>query len=258
MSGIDFMELFKADADFRDIPVIMQTGLADPEQIAFGIACGARYYLAKPFSGELVVSMVQAAIGDYRRLGELRSVNAEFSHSLALLRGAQFEMRTLEEARLLAHHLSQYFPQPARVITGIVEILVNAVEHGNLGLGYAAKSALLRSGDWTAEISRRLAMPEYRDRRVHVDLERNADRVVLTISDEGDGFDCTPYLEIQPDRVFDLHGRGIAMSRMTSFDKMEYLGRGNQVELTVMCHANGVTAPAQNAASTNAAVPQAA
>ena len=133
MSGIEFMELLGANPVWRDIPVIMQTGLADPEQIAFGIAKGARYYVAKPFTGDLLVSMVRAAVGDYRRLHSMRSSTAEFAQIRALLRSADYELRTLAEARMLAAHLSQYFPQPARVLFGIVEMLVNAIEHGNLG-----------------------------------------------------------------------------------------------------------------------------
>jgi CheY-like chemotaxis protein/anti-sigma regulatory factor (Ser/Thr protein kinase) len=235
MNGIEFMELLAADARLRDIPVIMQTGLADPDQIAFGIANGARYYVAKPFSGELLVSMVRAAVGEGRNLRNLRSSSAEFAHSLKLLRAAHYELSTLPEAHVLAAQLSQVFPAPQRVAFGIAEMLVNAVEHGNLGLTYADKSALLRSAGWEAEVTRRLALPEYRERRVRVCLQRHDDRIELTIRDDGAGFDWNPYLEIQPDRVFDLHGRGIAMSRMTSFDAVEYRGCGNEVVLTVLC-----------------------
>lgn len=258
MSGIEFMELLAANPLLRDIPVIMQTGLSDPEQIAFGIAKGARYYIAKPFTGEVLVSMVRAAVGDYRQLRSLRNATAENSLSRALLRGARYELRTLAEARILATHLSEFFPHPQRVVFGIVEMLVNAVEHGNLGVNYEEKSALLRSGGWEAEINRRLEMPEYRERRVRVDLRRDTDCVVLKITDEGAGFDWKPYLEIQPDRVFDLHGRGIAMSRMTSFDAVEFRGCGNEVELVVNCsdeHAGQEPQPANGA---GAAIPQAA
>jgi CheY-like chemotaxis protein len=238
MSGIEFMELLNADPVLRDIPVIMQTGLDDPSQIAFGISRGARYYLAKPLAGELLVSMVRAAVSDYRKQCSLRNSTSEFTQSRPLLRGAQYELSTPQEVKMLSPYLSQYYPQPARVVPGIVEMLVNAVEHGNLGLKYEDKSALLRSAGWEAEIIRRLALPEYRERRVRVDWQRRPDRIVLNITDEGGGFDWHPYLEIQPGRVFDLHGRGIAISRMTSFDEVEYRGRGNEVELTVQCGAD--------------------
>lgn len=258
MSGIEFMELLAANPVLRDIPVIMQTGLADPEQIAFGIAKGARYYIAKPFTGEVLVSMVRAAVGDYRQLRSLRDASSELSHSRALLRSACYELRTLPEARMLATHLSQYFPQPQRVVFGIVEMLVNAVEHGNLDVRYDDKSALLRAGTWEAEINRRLELPEYRARRVRVELRKSDDRISLNIRDEGKGFDWQPYLEIQPERVFDLHGRGIAMSRMTSFDAVEFRGCGNEVELTVNCNAAPAAMTPEAPGSHKPAVSQAA
>jgi len=251
MTGIEFMELLNANPMLRDIPVIMQTGLADPEQIAYGIAKGARYYIAKPFPGDLLVSMVRAAVGDHRRLRTLRNSSAEFAQCCSLLTRAQFEFQTLPEARILAAHLAQHFPQPQRVLFGIVEMLINAVEHGNLAVNYDEKSALLRCARWEEEVNRRIGLPEFSARRVHVDLHKKADCITLTIRDEGNGFDWQPFLEIQPERVFDLHGRGIAMSRVTSFDAIEYRGCGNEVELTVNCTAgrDAGTAAAQHAAA---------
>ena len=41
---------------------------------------------------------------------------------------------------------------------------------------------------------------------------------------------------MDPSRAFDTHGRGIAMSRMISFDSLEYRGKGNEVEVTVNTH----------------------
>ena len=54
------------------------------------------------------------------------------------------------------------------------------------------------------------------------------------ISDQGDGFDWQPYLDIDLSRIFDTHGRGIAMARGLSFDQVEFLGKGNQVRVTVL------------------------
>jgi len=51
--------------------------------------------------------------------------------------------------------------------------------------------------------------------------------------DQGAGFDWQSYLEMSPDRAFDSHGRGIAMSRMLSFVALEYTGNGNTVCATV-------------------------
>jgi hypothetical protein len=55
----------------------------------------------------------------------------------------------------------------------------------------------------------------------------------MTIQDEGDGFDWQKYLDFDPERAFDPHGRGIAMARMMSFDALEYQGKGNTVVLKI-------------------------
>jgi CheY-like chemotaxis protein len=234
MDGIKFLALLGADPVLSDIPVIMQTGLAEPDQIAHGISCGARYYLAKPFSGELLVAIVRSAVNDYRQGTALREAASRFSLGSRLLRNARFELHTLDEANVLAPHLAQYFPFPQRVALGIAEMLINAIEHGNLAVNYADKSELMKNGIWETEVRRRIELPEYRNKRVAIELRILPDRTVLHIADEGEGFDWLPFLEIQPERVFDLHGRGIAMSRLMSFDNIQYLGCGNEVQVTVM------------------------
>ena len=57
--------------------------------------------------------------------------------------------------------------------------------------------------------------------------------VELVIRDEGAGFDWKNYLTFSSERACDSHGRGIAMSRMLSFDHMEYRGCGNEVLVRV-------------------------
>src|SRR4029079_9930024 len=112
-------------------------------------------------------------------------------------------------------------------------LLVNAVEHGNLGIGYQEKAALLDHGDLRGEIARRLSLPDLAARRVRVVLRREPDRLVVTIEDEGQGFDWKPFIEYDPERVLDRHGPGIAITRGMSFDEVSYEGRGNVVVATV-------------------------
>jgi DNA-binding response OmpR family regulator len=232
--GIQFLGRIKSDPTLRDVPVIIQTGLAEPRQVAEGIAKGAYYYLAKPFSSEVLCSIVSAAVRDYKNQRDLQARLSRQAHGNAMLHLAEFRCSTLEEVSTLAAHLALFFPDPQRVVTGISEFLLNAVEHGNLELGYEDKSALLREGAWHAEIKRRLSLPQFARRQARVILENRPDRVTLTIIDEGAGFDWHPYLDFNPARAFDLHGRGIAMSRLMCFDDVEYRGCGNEVLLTVM------------------------
>ena len=77
---------------------------------------------------------------------------------------------------------------------GLTELLVNAVEHGNLGITYAEKKNLRLNGGWEEEIIRRRALPECRDRRVIVTLERTPEAFKFSVTDEGKGFDTTKFL----------------------------------------------------------------
>jgi anti-sigma regulatory factor (Ser/Thr protein kinase) len=144
-------------------------------------------------------------------------------------RETEYQIRTLAEAKELAARLAQAHPDPERVVIGLTELLVNAVEHGNLGITYREKADLLDRGDLQAEIERRLALPELAARRVKVTLCCDAETIATRIEDEGEGFDWLPYLDIDPERALDPNGHGIAIARGMSFDDVTYHGRGNVV-----------------------------
>jgi hypothetical protein len=112
--------------------------------------------------------------------------------------------------------------------------MINAVEHGNLEISYEEKTRLFEVDGWDSEVRRRLSEPPYADRQVRVEFERLRDRIQVTITDEGRGFDWCQYLDIDPARLHHQHGRGIAMSRLISFDDVKYSGAGNQVSVGIL------------------------
>lgn len=117
---------------------------------------------------------------------------------------------------------------------GLTELLVNAVEHGNLGLSYEDKKRLRLKNTWEAEVARRQSLPEYGARTVRVWVARHPNRIEFMIADEGAGFDWKRYLEFDPERMTDPNGRGIAMARMLSFSGIEFIGAGNSVVATIL------------------------
>ena len=156
-------------------------------------------------------------------------MSKERKQLFSLMRRGEFQLRTMDEARGLANMLASFYPDPARVLLGLSELLINAVEHGNLGISYREKSRLLQDAKWEEEIKHRLDLPESASKVVNVQLEHLPNEIRLTITDCGSGFDWKNYLEMSPERAFDPNGRGIAMSKMMSFDELEYMGKGNQV-----------------------------
>ena len=233
LDGIALLRRIKADGRFSELPVIMLTGDSRQEDIIEGLAEGAYYYLTKPSTEDVLKAVIKSALDEFRQKRELRALVGVHANNLHLLQRAEFCYRTLGEARDLALLLADVSMDPGRTVNGYSELLINAVEHGNLGISYADKSRLLNEGCWLEEVEARLQDAQYAERVVTVSLEKTAAATVVTIADQGRGFDWQAYVEFSPERVFDLHGRGIAMSRAMSFDGLEYQGCGNSVVTTV-------------------------
>jgi CheY-like chemotaxis protein/anti-sigma regulatory factor (Ser/Thr protein kinase) len=250
MDGIEVIERMKKHPELRGVPVIMQTAAAAKDDVVSGLQAGAYYYLTKPFEEGVLRSIVDAAVEDYRRHCSLVEQLQTRDGVLHMIQSVELSIRTLDDARNTAtfiadacpqpervvmgfSFIADACPQPERVVMGFSELLVNGVEHGNLQISYADKSRLNSAGEWEGEIQRRLADPAHAHKRVKVEYRRTSDKVTVRITDEGNGFEWQRYLEMDSTRAFDSHGRGIAMARMLSFDKVTYLGSGNQVEVEV-------------------------
>lgn len=233
MDGITLLHKLKGDERLAGIPVIMETAAGDLESVKEGLAAGAYYYLTKPFQTDLLLSVVNAAVLQWREHLELQESVRQAERPFALLEQCRFRFRTPEDGRMLANFFARFCPEPEQTVIGLQELLLNAVEHGNLAISYAEKTGLMMNGTWMEEITARLTRPPYAARMVEAEFLRHGDEIRFTIRDEGAGFDWQRYLEFDPERAFDPHGRGIAMARQISFDRLEYQGCGNIVTATI-------------------------
>jgi CheY-like chemotaxis protein len=228
LDGLALLRRLKSDSRFRRLPVIMQTAAAAPDQVREGIEAGAYYYLTKPYDPRALLAIVRAALNE---IGEhMRAMRAEAEvGALGLAVRGEFRFRDLDQARVLASVLSGLCPDPTTAFIGLTELLINAVEHGNLGISYGEKRRLRLDNTWDEEVARRLEASQWRDRVVNVGFERADNEIRFVITDQGEGFDATNYLDFDPARACDPNGRGIAMARRLSFTELEFLGAGNIV-----------------------------
>jgi DNA-binding response OmpR family regulator len=229
MDGLEILRRMKSHPELSGVPVVLQTAAAGPEQMIEGLQAGAFYYLTKPFSPEVLQAIVRTAVRDR---GEQRALVGELARlrdSFELIEHAKFRFRSLDEARNLSALAASGLKDAAQVAMGLAELMVNAVEHGNLGIGYADKSRMLLEGRWAEEVEARMRDPRYAGRFATLSLERRAGQVEFTIADMGEGFAWQAYLDLHPSRVMDLHGRGIAIARRVCFDDIRYEGVGSVV-----------------------------
>jgi DNA-binding response OmpR family regulator len=235
MDGMQLLTRMKEEEHLRMVPVIMQTALARRDHILEGIRAGAYYYLTKPYDVDMLRSVVRTAVADHQAYREMQLQLKKGFDTLRMLEKATFAFRTVEEARDLGALLANTCPDPSATVIGLTELMVNAVEHGNLGITYEDKSKLYATGGWSDEVQRRLTLPENASKRAEVSFERADGQLRFTSRDQGRGFDWQTYLQIDPQRAFDTHGRGIAMANRLSFSHIEYRGSGNEVVGTVIC-----------------------
>ena len=95
------------------------------------------------------------------------------------------------------------------------------------------KSHFLACGIWHEEVNRRLSEPRQQGRHAILEFNRLTDCLRFTIRDQGEGFDWSRFLEFDPSRAFDTHGRGIPMARKLAFSSLEFKDKGNVVVVTV-------------------------
>ncbi len=240
MPGIDGIEVLikiKENKNTNRIPVIMQTAKTSKECVLEGLNAGAHYYLSKPYDQQTLVAITSTAIRDYQRYVHIQEHLEQSSQTLMLMKKGEFSFKTLEEARCLSALLAKSCTESDSLVFVLTELMINAVEHGNLDISYSEKSKLIAADKWQDEVQHRLALPENMNKQVSIDFSRDDEGVTFLITDQGTGFDWQQYMEVSPNRAFDSHGRGIAMANSISLNQIEYLEAGNKVRITV---SNGV------------------
>lgn len=141
---------------------------------------------------------------------------------------------TEEVSRRITGNLSRYMDKGEAEILyiGLREIIINAVEHGNLHISFDEKTEAQSKGQYIQLLMNRQNEPEYKDKKVKIESSITFDKVMYRISDEGPGFDHKTFLNRTMNQVDNTlaHGRGISMA-MQLFDSVVYNDKGNQVSL---------------------------
>lgn len=148
----------------------------------------------------------------------------------AMPAGGYFPFRTLEDVTGLSQLVAGLCPEPEMVQIALSELMLNSIEHGNLGLGFVRKGELMNCGAWRNEVERLLDLPDQLNRFAYLRVECRPREVRFLIRDQGNGFDPSPYLHLNPDRSVEPHGRGIAIARILAFNDLVYLDGGRCVE----------------------------
>ncbi|MDH5752843.1 MAG: response regulator [Deltaproteobacteria bacterium] len=229
MDGFEACRRLKEMESTRDIPVVFVTALDSREDIRRGLGLGAFYYLTKPVDAESLRTICRTAFMEQAAIKSLKEEVQGAAESIRMMKKGEFKFQNLDHARSLAVMMAKTCPEPEKVIVGLNELFINAIEHGNLGITYEEKTTLNTKGRWEQEVRSRLVKEEYLNKEVLVEFERKEEELRFLVKDQGEGFDWKKFLDFDEKRVFDNHGRGIAMANQFSFSRLEYMGAGNEV-----------------------------
>ena len=143
-----------------------------------------------------------------------------------------YKFQTFDDIASVLADALKAFPTLHAFELGLTELLVNAVEHGNLEITFEEKSTLLEIGSTAEEVEKRLPMDRYKERWASLEVLAYSDEIVLIIADQGSGFDWKKFLDRKLSEVSGLHGRGMLLSE-AQFKTMTYIGNGNKVVAVV-------------------------
>ncbi|MFC2155882.1 response regulator, partial [Acidobacteriota bacterium] len=149
----------------KDVPIIIITGFSDKQLILSAMRNGALDLLKKPFKPK-----------DLRYL--INKINTLFKKikvklSSSFVQWEKRELRILNDIYIISPVVNFIFSNIDYVSEGVSfmknglqELLINAVEHGNLNISYEEKQELLEKGDYNAHLKEKASHPEYSDKYV--------------------------------------------------------------------------------------------
>ncbi len=226
--GIEPIERLLTSVRPTDLEVVAVVARRHAGNAESAIAAGAFWVVTVPCDALHLRRVLKAAADTTELRRGMVQADRDCERVLDLLAEAEFHFQTPQEARLLAERLGSRCPEPQATVA-LLELMVNAVEHGNLGIDYQEKGALLADGLFEQEVERRLEAPEYRDLFASLKMLRCDGCLKLLLSDAGPGFDWSRFLVFEEDRLLDSHGRGILLANATL--DVTYLPPGNRVKI---------------------------
>ncbi|NOZ35851.1 MAG: response regulator [Chlorobi bacterium] len=235
MPIMDGLELLEAIRDKNsDAIIVIVTAFGSENYAIQALHLGANNYLKKPVSGQELLRLLKK----YKAI-----ISGKYSpESLPgklIVRTFSLEFKTefskipkIVDKIMIESAIEIDDSEKVNIELGLVELITNAIEHGNLNISYIEKQKALDSGNLSELFDERMHNEELKNRKIKVDFFTDDEKYQWTITDEGEGFDW----KIIPDptdreHILELNGRGIFISNFL-FDKIEHFGNGNIVTAT--------------------------
>jgi CheY-like chemotaxis protein/anti-sigma regulatory factor (Ser/Thr protein kinase) len=232
MNGLALVEAMRQSYAF--VPVILMTAHGSEEIAAQALRAGAASYVPKKNLAHDLVDTVERVLALSRAGRNLHLVWDCLAHKesqfvlsnhpayitplIGYLQDQMAQLKICDQHGLL------------RVGNALHEVLVNAIEHGNLELS----SMLRETSDRTAYLKlteERRRQEPYCNRRVFVTAQLTHAGATYVVRDEGPGFDPATLPDpLDPAQLEKTTGRGLLLIR-TFMDEVSFNATGNEITI---------------------------
>ena len=239
MPVMDGLELVNYVRDHHpEVPIVLMTAYGSEALAVEALARGAATYVPKSQLAARLPSTIQNVLSmtflhrSYEQL--IRSLTkAEFHFVLENEPNLVDPLVDLVQQMVASVGLCD-FTGRLQIGVALKEALLNAIFHGNLEIRseeiQKVQEGLIEENDLSLVEEHRMR-PEYKDRRVHVDIAITADEACFVVRDDGKGFDVAKRFDPKKRLAVEPEGpRGLVLMR-TFMDEVVFNEAGNQVTM---------------------------
>ncbi len=214
----------------KKTPVIIITGYSDHHLIVEAMENGATELLKKPFKQKdlkYLLSKIEIL---------LKRIHVDLSSRFVLWEKRHY--RIPNDIHVVPNVVDYLFDRvdylcenDSFLRIGLQEVLINAIEHGNLEISYSDKQKMLDGGDYNQLLAVRATQDRYKEKYVDIKIFSTPQYLKVIVEDMGNGFDLSALPNLgDPENFFKESGKGILMA-INAFDQVQYNDVGNAVTL---------------------------
>jgi DNA-binding response OmpR family regulator len=235
MPGIDGIEVTKRMRKQRDdIDVVVMSGFGTEELVINALRAGASNYIKKPIVFDELFKILDDIIfkRENRKRYEILKDIVEREQKTLLIGNDVSRVWGAVNQVLFNVQASVDHSSLEGMCIGLYELLINAIEHGNLGITFQDKSDALQNSTYPELLQNRMLEADREGKVVRIECDYTPTAMSIVISDQGAGFDLDtlPDMKDAGSMLLD-HGRGILLANLF-YDSVDYDEPGNCVRIS--------------------------
>lgn len=231
MGGLEVLESIKKID--KSAIVILMTGYGSEEVLIKALRQGANNFYRKPFEinelSDWIINLInqEESEQNFQSLFSPHIVSEEKHFCFPTA-----EANLIPIISQIGISFPHFFEEDdiMNLKIGMEEMLSNAIEHGNLGIGSEEKNTALEQGRFGELVAERLKMNNNAQKMVYVDYIADSEKIEIIIRDQGPGFAWQDIPPPSPQNLVQLNGRGIFLARVF-YDEVIFNQKGNEVRL---------------------------